>query len=51
MANKIKIRSSEPVKYGPRDFQLGDYIYTPVSLEDPQQGNQLAYILDQFSEW
>ena len=50
MANKIKISGSEPVKYGPHDFQLGDYIYTPVSLEDPQQGNRLAYILDQFSE-
>ena len=50
MANKIKISGCEPVKFGPHDFQLGDYIYTPVSLEDPQQGNQLAYILDQFSE-
>ena len=50
MANKIKISGCEPVKYGPRDFQLGDYVYTPVSLDDPSQGNQLAYILDQFSE-
>lgn len=44
MANKIKIRSSEPVKYGPHDFQLGDYVYAPVSSYGPQQGNQLAYI-------
>ena len=50
MANKIKISGCEPVKYGPHDFQLGDYVYTPVSLDDPSQGNQLAYILDQFSE-
>lgn len=44
MANKIKISGSEPVKYGPHDFQLGDYVYAPVSLDDPSQGNQLAYI-------
>ena len=44
MANKIKISGCEPVKYGPHDFQLGDYVYTPVSLDDPSQGNQLAYI-------
>lgn len=44
MANKIKISGSEPVKYGPHDFQLGDYVYAPVSLNDPSQGNQLAYI-------
>lgn len=50
MANKIKIRSSEPVKYGPRDFQLGDYVYAPVSLNDPSQGNQLAYIDQQDKE-
>ena len=50
MANKIKISGCEPVKYGPHDFQLGDYVYTPVSLDDPSKGNQLAYILDQFSE-
>ena len=50
MANKIKISGCEPVKYGPHDFQLGDYVYTPVSLDDPSQGNQLAYILAQFSE-
>lgn len=50
MANKIKISGSEPIKYGPHDFQLGDYVYTPVSLDDPSQGNQLAYILDQFGE-
>ena len=47
MANKIKIRSSEPVKYGPHDFQLGDYVYAPVSLNDPSKGNQLAYIYKQ----
>ena len=50
MENKIKISGCEPVKYGPHDFQLGDYVYTPVSLDDPSQGNQLAYILAQFSE-
>ena len=50
MANKIKIRSSEPVKYGSHDFQLGDYVYTPASLDDPSQGNQLAYIFNQFEE-
>ena len=44
MANKIKISGSEPIKYGPHDFQLGDYVYAPVSLDDPSQGNQLAYI-------
>lgn len=44
MANKIKISGSEPVKYGPHDFQLGDYVYAPVSLNDPSLGNQLAYI-------
>lgn len=44
MANKIKISSSEPIKYSRHDFQLGDYVYAPVSLDDPQQGNQLAYI-------
>ena len=44
MANKIKIRGFEPIKYGPHDFQLGDYVYAPVSLNDPSQGNQLAYI-------
>ena len=51
MANKIKIRSSEPVKYGPHDFQLGDYVYVPVSLDDPSQGNQLAYIAQQDDEF
>ena len=51
MANKIKIRSSEPVKYGPHDFQLGDYVYAPVSLDDPSQGNQLAYIAQQDDEF
>ena len=35
MANKIKISGCEPVKYGPHDFQLGDYVYAPVSLNDP----------------
>ena len=44
MANKIKISGCEPVKYGPHDFQLGDYVYAPVSLDDPSQGNELAYI-------
>ena len=44
MANKIKISGCEPVKYGPHDFQLGDYVYAPVSSYGPQQGNQMAYI-------
>lgn len=44
MANIIKISSSEPVKYSRHDFQLSDYVYAPVSLDDPSQGNQLAYI-------
>lgn len=44
MANKIKISDSEPIKYSRHDFQLGDYVYAPVSVYDPQQGNQLAYI-------
>ena len=44
MANKIKISGYEPVKYGLHDFQLGDYVYAPVSSYGPQQGNQLAYI-------
>ena len=44
MANKIKISDSEPIKYSRHNFQLGDYVYAPVSLDDPQQGNQLAYI-------
>lgn len=47
MANKIKISGSEPVKYGPHDFQLGDYVYAPVSLNDPSKGNQLACISKQ----
>lgn len=47
MANKIKISGCEPVKYGPHDFQLGDYVYAPVSINDPSQGNQLAYIYKQ----
>lgn len=51
MANKIKISGSEPVKYGPHDFQLGDYVYAPVSLNDPSQGNQLAYIDQQDDEF
>ena len=50
MANKIKISGSESVKYGPHDFQLGDYVYAPVSLNDPSQGNQLAYIDQQDKE-
>ena len=51
MANKIKISGCEPVKYGPHDFQLGDYVYAPVSLNDPSQGNQLAYINQQDDEF
>ena len=51
MANKIKISGSEPIKYGPHDFQLGDYVYAPVSLNDPSQGNQLAYIDQQDDEF
>ena len=51
MANKIKISGCEPVKYGPHDFQLGDYVYVPVSLDDPSQGNQLAYIAQQDDEF
>lgn len=51
MANKIKISGTEPVKYGPHDFQLGDYVYAPVSLDDPSQGNQLAYIDQQDDEF
>lgn len=47
MANKIKISGCEPVKYGPHDFQLGDYVYAPVSLIDPSKGNQLACISNQ----
>ena len=47
MANKIKISGCEPVKYGPHDFQLGDYVYAPVSINDPSQGNELAYIYKQ----
>ena len=50
MANKIKISGCEPVKYGPHDFQLGDYVYAPVSLNDPSKGNGLAYIDDQDKE-
>ena len=50
MANKIKISGCEPVKYGPHDFQLGDYVYTPVSLDDPSQGNQMAYIDKQYND-
>lgn len=44
MANVIKISGSDPIEYGPYDIQFGDYVYTPVSLDDPQQGNQLACI-------
>ena len=51
MANKIKISGCEPVKYGPHDFQLGDYVYAPVSLNDPSKGNQLAYIDQQDDEF
>lgn len=51
MANKINISGSEPVKYGPHDFQLGDYVYAPVSLDDPQQGNWLSCIDNQDDEF
>lgn len=51
MANKIKISGCEPVKYGPHDFQLGDYVYAPVSFNDPSKGNQLAYINQQDDEF
>lgn len=44
MANKIKISGSEPIEYGPHDIQFDDYVYAPVSLDDPQQGNRLACI-------
>ena len=50
MANKIKISGCEPVKYGPHDFQLGDYVYAPVSSYGPQQGNQLVYIDKQYND-
>ena len=50
MANKIKISGCEPVKYGPYDFQLGDYVYAPVSSYGPQQGNQMAYIDKQYND-
>ena len=50
MANRIKISGCEPVKYGPHDFQLGDYVYAPVSSYGPQQGNQLAYIDKQYND-
>ena len=51
MANKIKISGCEPVKYGPHDFQLGDYVYAPVYLNDPYHENQLAYIDQQDDEF
>lgn len=51
MVNKIKINGSEPVKYGPHDFQLGDYVYASVSLDDPQQGNWLSCIDNQDDEF
>ena len=51
MANKINISGCEPVKYGPHDFQLGDYVYAPVYLNDPYHGNQLAYIDQQDDEF
>ena len=50
MANVIKISGSDPIEYGPHDIQFGDYVYTPVSLDDPQQGNQLACIDSQDDE-
>ena len=43
MANKIKISGSEPIEYGPHDIQFGDYVYTPVSLDDPQQVYSLLF--------
>lgn len=51
MANVIKISGSEPIEYGPHDIQLGDYVYAPVSLDDPSQGNQLACIDSQDDEF
>ena len=51
MANKIKISDSEPIKYSRHDFRLGDYVYAPASLDDPQQGNQLSCIDSQDDEF
>lgn len=51
MANKIKISGFESIEYGPYDICFGDYVYTPVSLDDPQQGNRLACIDFQDDEY
>jgi hypothetical protein len=51
MAMKIKISGSEPIEYGPHDFQLGDYVYAPASLDDPQQGNLLSCVDSQDDEF
>ena len=51
MSMKIKISGSEPIEYGPHDFQLGDYVYAPASLDDPQQGNLLSCVDSQDDEF
>ena len=51
MAMKINISGSEPIEYGPHDFQLGDYVYAPASLYDPQQGNLLSCVDSQYDEF
>lgn len=51
MAMKIKISGSEPIEYGPHNFQLGDYVYAPASLDDPQQGNLLSCVDSQDDEF
>ena len=51
MAKKINISGSEPIEYGPHDFQLGDYVYAPASLDDPQQGNLLSCVDSQDDEF
>ena len=42
MANKIKISDSEPIKYSRHDFQLGDYVYAPVSISKHQGDNEMV---------
>ena len=44
MANKIKISNSEPIKYSRHDFQLGDYVYAPVSISKHQGDNEMVTI-------
>lgn len=51
MAMKIKISGSESIEYGPHNFQLGDYVYAPASLDDPQQGNLLSCVDSQDDEF